>query len=144
MPVDWRNSALIICFVIFTPYAWEYLAAFFSGIIPAGLVGELLVDDLNEHVNLGVILDSIVNSLFACVIIAVPCGAITNKQHLRNALVYAGLSTVHLIVVFVFERISVTTFYWPLVVVEIIAFFIWLYLATLAGAVTRKFYRKFA
>jgi len=104
----------------------------------------LLVEDLSEHVKLGVILDGIVNSLFACVVIAVPCGAITNKRHLRNALVFAGLSTIHLIVVFVFERISVTTFYWPLVVAEIIAFFVWLYLATLAGAVLRKSYRKIA
>ena len=142
--VDWRNSVLIICFVIFTPYAWEYLAAFFSGALTAGWFGELPVGGSVVSANLIVIFDSVVSSLFACLVIAIPYGAITNRSHWRNSMVYTGLSTVHLTAVIVLEDISVATIYWPHVSTEIFAFFVWLNLGTLVGVLVSETYREFA
>ena len=142
--MDWRNSVLIICFVIFTPYAWEYLAAFFSGALTAGWFGELPVGGSVVSANLIVIFDSVVSSLFACLVIGIPCGAITNRSYLRNRLVYTGFSTAHLTGVILLEDVSATTLYWPYVSAEIIAFFIWLNLATQVGARVSKSYQKIA
>jgi hypothetical protein len=142
--VDWRNSVLIICFVIFTPYAWEYLAAFFSVTLTAGWFGGLPLGGAAEFASLSVILDSIVSSLFACLVIAIPCSVIANRSHLRNALIYTGLSTVHLTALIVLGDISVATIYWPHVSAEIFAFFVWLNLGYLAGVLVSETYRKYA
>ena len=140
--VDWRNGVLITCFVIFTPYAWEYLAAFFAGVIPVSLVSDAVFSSQGEWISARLVLESMVYSLFACLLIAVPLGVLTNKAHRRNAVIYAGLSTLHLIVVFLYERISATTFYLPQTMVEAITFFFWLSLAMLAGGMIRKSYAR--
>lgn len=140
--MDWRNGVLILCFVIFTPYAWEYLTAFFAGVIPAEWLSTALFGTSGSHVNAIVVIDNIVYSLFACAIIAMPLGAITNRYYMRNATLYAGFSTLHLVVVFAAEHIHSSTLYFPLAAVEAVAFSIWLFLATLVGAVARNAYLR--
>jgi len=144
--VDWRSGVLIVCFVIFTPYAWEYLVAFVSDLMPVhALSGVVQIDAARSttvQVAVQVAIDSIIFSLFACVLIAVPLGTILTSIHKRTVLIYAGLSTLHLMLVFSCEGVSTSGFYWPQVAVDAAAFFVWLMVGLLLGASLRKCYRR--
>ncbi|MEM7206719.1 MAG: hypothetical protein AAF434_02740 [Pseudomonadota bacterium] len=140
--MDWRSAVLIVCFVIFTPYAWEYLVAFFSGWIPADALSGVINSEGAAGVTVQVAIDSVIYSLFACVLIAAPLGAILTTIQKRIVLIYAGLSTLHLLLVFPYESVSTSDFYWPLVTVDAIAFFIWLIAGIFLGAALRNFYRR--
>lgn len=135
---EFRNALLVFLFSLCVPYLWLEGVALLASWFPLYPLIEIVLHPQPQQMVTVLMLESTGYSLLVCLPLGLVFGALINRQPLENALYFSLFSSIHLGLAIYLQHLPRSSMNWNFVAAEIGGYFVWCWMASLAGYVWRR------